>query len=155
VRPPARPHHRSQVLVSILLLGVCETAAAPEFDLSAGAIVSVPCLGCAAGASFNALRLLATTISPGILQARVNSGPISLHINGRAVTVRYGFRNSSGSLAALRSVRRASSRVSRIVAQPATGRTIRPSREGVAAVQRINLLRVLMQPHPVRVKLCY
>jgi hypothetical protein len=41
----------------------------------------------AAGASFNALRLLATTISPGILQARANCGPVSLHINGRAVTV--------------------------------------------------------------------
>ncbi len=32
----------SQDMVPILLLGVCETAAAPEFDLSAGAIVSVP-----------------------------------------------------------------------------------------------------------------
>jgi hypothetical protein len=31
----------SQDILPILLLGVCATAAAPEFDLSAGAIVSV------------------------------------------------------------------------------------------------------------------
>ena len=31
----------SQDMLPILLLGVCETTAAPEFDLSAGAIVSV------------------------------------------------------------------------------------------------------------------
>jgi hypothetical protein len=32
----------SQDMLPILVLGVCEKAAAPEFDLSAGAIVSVP-----------------------------------------------------------------------------------------------------------------
>jgi hypothetical protein len=38
----------------------------------------------AASASFNALRLLATTILPGILQASANSGPVP---HRRVVTV--------------------------------------------------------------------